>query len=386
MKPGSWPSIALIYLFGVLAAASLSKIIPLQLDLQEHVGVTAGFGLLISLISLPAALLATFAGWIVDRVGARTALITAAGVGVLANLLYLFAATETAFRGTRLFEGLVMIGVYSSAPALIMATTTTERRGRAMALWSTYTPVGVSLGLLLSSGFAGTAHWRGSYLIHGVLFALLAVAGVLLPRPQPVPAGAAARPGLLSAFTQQGPLRVALVFAMLVITGLGTNTVFPRWYAGQHDVSLGVASGIMGVANLTMIFGGLLTAWILARGMTHLRWFVMIVIAGFLCAIAVFSPGIASLPRLAGLVGWLLASGACVAVVTAMLPKVVADPRQGAAAAGLLSQLAAATTFVTPLIWVPLAAAGAWQGFLAVIAAAGIAGILLFPRPRHTRH
>ena len=58
--------------------------------------------------------------------------------------MFLLIATPRGFHGVRLFEGLVMVGVYSAAPALIMATTSTERRGRAMALWSTYTPVGVS--------------------------------------------------------------------------------------------------------------------------------------------------------------------------------------------------------------------------------------------------
>ncbi len=38
----------------------------------------------------------------------------------------------------------------------------------------------------------------------------------------------------------------------------------------------------------------------------------------------------------------------------AALPRVVANPMQGAAAAGLLSQLAALVTFVTPLMWQPI--------------------------------
>ena len=32
MQRGGWPSIGLIYLYGVLGSASLSKIIPLQQD------------------------------------------------------------------------------------------------------------------------------------------------------------------------------------------------------------------------------------------------------------------------------------------------------------------------------------------------------------------
>lgn len=384
MKAGGWPSIALIYLFGVLASASLTKVIPLQQDLADHIGMTvAQYTLLLSLLSVPAALTATVVGGVIDRIGSRTALICAAAAGALANLLFLLIATPRGFHGVRLFEGLVMVGVYSAAPALIMATTSNERRGRAMALWSTYTPVGVSLGLLLSSYFAGTPQWRGGYLVHGALFAMLVVVGWLLPRPPGRPIGSdAPRPGLLAAMTEPGPLRVALVFGTLVLVGFGVNTVFPGWYARQENVSLGEASGVLAGLNLVMIVGGVVTAAMLARGVRHALLFRILVVVGLLAAIVMFQPDMPRMPRIAGLVAWLLVAGACIAVVTAMLPRVVANPLQGAAAAGLLSQVAALTTFLTPYVWMPILASGRWPLFLVVIAAAGAAGILLFPRAR----
>ena len=60
MKSGSWPSIGLIYLHGVLTSASLSKIIPLQGDYIAHVGLKPGsFALLIALVTIPSAVFAT---------------------------------------------------------------------------------------------------------------------------------------------------------------------------------------------------------------------------------------------------------------------------------------------------------------------------------------
>ncbi len=90
--PGSWVSIGLIYLYGVLATASLSKIIPVLGDVGTQLG---------------------------------------------------------AFMAIRVIEGLIAVGAYSAAPALIMATTAPVRIRRAMAVWSTYSAVGVSLGLAL---------------------------------------------------------------------------------------------------------------------------------------------------------------------------------------------------------------------------------------------
>lgn len=381
MKAGSWPSIALIYLYGVLASAGLSKIIPLQGDYESMLGIGhAQFSLLLSLIAIPPAVLAAAAGSIIDRIGPRTALIAAAVVGLCVNFAYLQARSLPAFQIIRAFEGFVMVGAYSGAPALIMATTSPERRARAMAFWSTYTPVGIATGLLLSASFAGTSQWRGGYLLHLVLFGLLALAGLLLPR---APRAPHARPaGLLAAWTQKGPLRLSLTFGMLVMMGFGLNMVFPSWYSQQHDVTMGSASRLLAMSNLAMIPGGFLAGMLLSRGIRDLRLLWLLMALSVLVSVPLLMAGGSSVLRLGALISWQLMAGAAIAVVTSGLPRVVSDPRQGAAAAGLLSQIAALVTFVTPLIWSPILASGWWPGFLLVLLAAAAAASLLFPATR----
>jgi MFS family permease len=386
VKSGSWPSIGLIYLHGVLTSASLSKIIPLQGDYIVHAGVKPGsVALLIALVTVPSAVFATVGGSFIDRIGARTALIAAATIGMLANIAYLLANSVPAFQGIRLFEGLIMVCAYSAAPALIMSTTSAQRRGRAMALWSTYTPVGISLGLLLSSSFAGTENWRGGYAIHAGLFAALAIASFMLPRPAAPPSGARARPGMFDAYRQIGPLRLSLTFACLVFMGFGTSTVLPGWLSAQHAMAVGTASRIIAVANLTMIVGGVTAGVLLARGLRDHALFLVITALVIAVAVPLYLPGLAQTPRLLALVAWMMLSGAAIAIVTAALPRVVRDASQGAAAAGLLSQLAALTTFATPQIWLPILASGRWPLFIVVVAIAALAGLMLFPRARSER-
>jgi MFS family permease len=382
VKSGSWPSIGLIYLHGVLTSASLSKIIPLQGDYIAHVGLKPGsFALLIALVTVPSAVLATVGGSFIDRIGARTALIVAASIGMLANISYLLANSVPAFQGTRLFEGLIMVCAYSAAPALIMSTTSAQRRGRAMALWSTYTPVGISLGLALSAGFAGTENWRGGYAIHAALFLVLAVASFMLPRPATAP-GVRLRPGMFDAYRQVGPLRLSLTFACLVFMGFGTSTVLPGWLSAQHAMAVGTASRIIAGANLTMIVGGVTAGMLLARGLRDQALFLVITALVIAVAVPLYLPGLAQTPRLLALVAWMMLSGAAIAIVTSALPRVVRDASQGAAAAGLLSQLAALTTFATPQIWLPILASGRWPLFIVVVAIAALAALMLFPRAR----
>jgi MFS family permease len=378
--PGSWLSVALIYLFGVSTTASLSKVIPVLGDVSLHLGATpAQVALLISLFGVLPAILASVAGSIVDRIGARRALQAVAITGVAVNAAYLAAQSLAGFMTIRVFEGLIAVGAYSAAPALIMATVSDARRGRAMAVWSTYTPVGFSLGLVFGGAFAGTDDWRGGYLMHLVMFAALLAASWMLPHAPAAPATSRAA-GLFAAWSQRGPLRLALCFAALVLVGFGMNNVFPEWYARQHAAPVGQASNVLALINLGMIPAGFLAGALLARGMRETRLLAALLLATVVVAVPLFLPGLSPSQRHLAMLGWMLVQGSLIAVVTAGLPRVVADPRQGAAAAGLLSQLAAITAFVTPLIWQPILQSGRWTGFIVVTIVAAVAAWLLFPR------
>ena len=163
--------------------------------------------------------------------------------------------------------------------------------------------------------------------------------------------------------------------------GFGTNTVFPGWFAAQHDMTVGAASNVLAGINLTMIVGGLLAGMLMARGLRDQLLFYAISILVIAVSAALYWPGIAQPQRIAALVAWMMLSGASIAVVTSALPRVVRDATQGAAAAGLLSQLAALTTFVTPQIWLPILDSGRWPLFIAVVAFGAVAGMCC-SRPR----
>lgn len=386
--PGTWVSIGLIYCYGVLTTASLSKIIPILGDVGAHLGATpAQFALLISLMTILPAALASVAGSVVDRMGAHRALQAVAVTGVVVNALYLATDSLSAFMAVRVAEGLLAVGAYSAAPGLIMATASDDRRRRAMAFWSTYTPVGVSLGLVLSGSFAGTAQWRGGYWLHLGLFALLAATMWMLPRAPSKPSGRLSLRSLFAPWTQSGPLRLSLSFALLIVVGFGMSTIYPEWYARQQSVTVGQASNLLAGLNLIMIPGGFIAGALLARGWRDGNLFTALVLLAVLTSLPLYMPGLADLPRQATMAAWMLLQGALIAVVTSALPRVVADPRQGAAAAGLLSQIAALVTFLTPLIWQPLlqdalADGARWISFAVVVAIAASAAWVMFPRQR----
>lgn len=386
MKAGGWPSIVLIYLYGVLASASISKLIPLtNVFAQSFAAGPAEFALLLSVITLPPAIFGAAIGGLVDRVGPARALVFSAIAGGLANILYLFADHMVAFELIRVFEGCALMGIYAAAPALIMATTTDKRRVRAMTLWATYTPVGFSTGLLLSGLVAGEDHWRECFVIHGVLFVSVASVGLVLPRVDQAPVVSRAltfasrMKSMLSGYTEPRLLRLVLALGCVVCIGFGTSTVFPTWFSRVHELPIGTVAGMLAVANLAMIVGSLSAGALIARGSRVRNLFAALAVAGIVSGTSLWLPLTPMTVALLMLCLWLATIGAAQGTVMAVLPSVIRSPQKGAAAAGLISQTSALVAFITPPIWLPAVANNQWVLLVGLVVAGWVVSLALLP-------
>jgi predicted MFS family arabinose efflux permease len=382
MKQGGWASLSLIYLYGVVSAASLTKAIPLQGHITQLPGATVAlFGLFVSLMAILPAIFGTLSGAVIDRMGARPALILAALIGALVNALYLVADSILPFEAIRVVEGAVPLLTYAAAPALMIATSAPERRPAAMALWSSYTPVGTSLGLLISAAFASGDQWRYAYLAHGAIFAALAVIGLALPKAAPLGATLAARRRSIVALlrSQEGiaPLRLATSFGVLIFLGLGVSVVMPTYLSHHYAISISTASGIMAVINVVMILGSTLSGVILTRGVLPANLFIALALVGSIAGFGVFAPWTRIAFTLAALLVWLVCTGAAMAVLASLLPR-VAGPEHRASTAGLLSQTGALTTFVTSPLWLAVLGLNQWLAlFMIILAGWGVSTVLL---------
>jgi len=389
MKNGGWASLTLIYLYGVVSAASLTKAIPLQIHISGLPGASpALFGLFISLMAVLPAIFGTLSGAVIDRLGARPALILAALIGALVNGLYLVADSFLPFQVIRVVEGAVPLLVYAAAPALMITTSAPERRSAAMALWSSYTPVGTSLGLLIAAAFASGTQWRFAYLAHGTIFVVLAILGLALPKAAAAGAAPAGprRPILRLLKSQEGiaPLRLAISFGILILLGLGVSVVMPPYLSRHYGITLSAASGIMAVINVVMILGSALSGVILTRDVRPASLFLALAVVGCIAGCGVFAPWSRMGPTLAALLVWLICTGAAMAVLASLLPR-VAGPEHRASAAGLLSQTGALTTFITSPLWLAVMALNQWLAlFMIILVGWGVSAVLLPVQARST--
>ena len=370
----------------MLAAASISKLMPIATDLEHHLGASPqGLGIAISLLSVSSIFAATIGGAIIDRVGARPAIIITSLIVVACNAMSFFAQSMAMLYVARFIEGLEFIGIITAAPALIMAITSGRRQMQAMALWSTYTPTGVSLGLLLAVPFAGTPLWRWTFVCHGILFAGAACLGGRLPDTPRAPqrrttASARSRlADLLSLYREPRPLRLAVATALLMSIGLGTTTVVPIYFAQVHKISVATSSSLYAFANLAMILGGIGAGFLLARKVRAGLLYTALTIGGMIAGFLVYAPWVNLPVATAALLLWLLTTGGGAAIMYALLPHVVRDPSRAAATSGLVAQVMAVTTFVTPAIYLTLLAKGNWMPLAGLVLVGWLASLMFLP-------
>jgi MFS family permease len=363
VEAGSWGSIGLVCMYAIVAAASITKLMPLTSVLGHAFNAgPRSIGFAISLISVSSLVAATIGGVIIDRVGARTAIISASIVAVISNIIGFFATSVFMLDVARLIEGVEFIGINAAAPVLLMTITSGPRRMKAMSLYSTYLPIGGALGLLLAAPFAGSGHWRGVFALHGAIFVVATCFGGLLPKtPRVPPTKAISRTAKLPAICwQAGPLRLSLAFLWITVAGLGTSTVLPRYLAQTHHVSIAAASTILAVANLAWIVGSIVGGLLLARNVGTSLLYLIMTAVGMVSGFLLYAPWARFPVALAVLSAWVFAQGAALAVITSLLPQVVRDPGQRGAASGLMLQVMAVGALFTPPVFLTILAKGNW--------------------------
>jgi MFS family permease len=381
MKAGGWPSILLAYVLGVLAVMSLVLMAPLREDFLTRGGLDGDqYGLLIGLIGIPAAALATFSGVLIDRFGPRIMMVAGMFMFAVANLAYAATTNHSLFFVFRLVEGVALSMVLAAGPTMIMRTTEGKRQVTAMTFWSTATPAAISLGMLLSGSFAGGQNWRMTFLIYAVALVVAGCAGLLLPKlvaqERIKTTFSTQARALFMGYRQGDVVKLALVLFLVSATGLGMNIILPTYIAQTHAVSVASASGLIAGANLAMIAGAFLVGLLLTKGLSARMMFAALAVGAIGFAVSILSPSTTIGTVAMVFAGWSLVFGATQAMIFAALPRVV-DPASPGLATGVINQIAMLGTFVAPIVFLSLLAQG-WQAIAVTIAVCWAAGAALF--------
>ena len=372
-----WAAIFGYYLIGVFSAAQLGKMSALApvvaADLRLSLTTVAGA---ISLLEAGGALLGAVAGLLALKLGLRRTLLGGLGCLAAAGFGTAFAQGAAGLIGWRLLESLGHLGVIVTVPVMIAAVAGPAARV-ALALWSSFVPVGLALGAWGWGGLGTVMSWRWAMVVGGVL-ALLALA-CLGARPDRSPAAgkvhAGAHPRL-----GWGPWCLALSFGCCTLYEVGLLALLPSYLVQRAGASPALAAHWTAVASLAAVLGTVAAA-VLAR--RHVAPLVPMVITAALPGLMLFgvfveSPALLPVALMATALNAI--AGVYFSLAFAWLPAVAGGPSGMVRANGLIAQFGAGGALAGPPLmaacverwgWPAAAVAGAAFALLAVPLACG---------------
>jgi MFS family permease len=396
----SWLPIIGCYAAGVLAAAQLGKMSALApliaADLQLSLTTVA---VAISLIEVGGATLGVVAGALASRLGLWGSLLGSLLCLSLAAVGSGLAHSGAALLAWRLLEAVAYLGVVVTAPVLIVraavGTGTGSRVGPAMALWSTFVPVGIAFGAWGWSLVATLSDWRTAMFAGaGLAAAALGVTIVWRASPGPgslQPAGAAPHPAPIavastpSAAPNPGAPSGSTVgvatwwlsvsFGCYAVFEVGLLALLPLYLTREAGVSAAEAGRWAAMAALATIAGSAAAALWMRHGGSP-RWPVLLALfvpAAMLFGVFTDAPHATTVGLLAVVLN--AVSGAYPSFAFAWLPRAAGGAAQLVRANGIFTQFGASGSLLGPPLmawcvdrhgW----ASAPWLGLLLTVPAA----------------
>lgn len=354
---------ALAYIPAVLAMMPVGVLVPFLETLKVDLGTSgAQLGLSIALFSIPAAVLATVGGGLIDQYGIRPSMLFAAATTALGSLLASQVHSVLALDGAMVVGGIGFGALCVLAPCVVMASLSEGRRTRSMAFVSTYAPTGYAAGLLLAVLFANAGEWRRALLVHGTLMAAACLMlALLLPPLQSatdLTQGESLRlklARLLRVFREPRVLRLAIAVALPNAVSYGTSLSAPAYLARVNHLSIAVSSASVASAKLAaLLVGGVSVGLLLSRAIAPRLLYAVMVVVGLAAQATLYLVPGGLLVAILALMAWLFAFGGMTGGAMTLLPAVTARGTGGGSASGLVNQFISLASFATPSIWLSL--------------------------------
>ncbi|MBO9723415.1 MAG: MFS transporter [Novosphingobium sp.] len=344
-----WRTILFLWLVGVLAAAQLAKFSTIAPLLRARFALSLPeTGLLISLLEVGGATLGFVAGLTLGWISFRRSLI--GGMAILAAMSLLEAVTTdpTTLFAARAAEGIGYLLVVIAAPTAIAAVADDRSRPRALALWSTFVPVGIAIGSAVTGSGAASLGLDGILFLWAILLALAIAPASRLhlghggTRRIVMPAPAA----WISTFA----------FGIYTLFLCALTMLLPSFLTETHGATLGEAGLVASLASLSALPASGLAVLMIRNGSLDARRLLLIAVPALAVTALLVPPAFAASTGLAAtsaaVVAAVLVSGLVPPLMFARLPVLAGatsphDPRI-ATANGLLTQFGAGGALLGP--------------------------------------
>lgn len=370
-RPGEagWGTVLIISGAGVAAAFQVGKapmaLSAVQADLGLSLGVVAW---LISAFAIVGATVGAPVGLAVDRIGAKRMVVGGLLLQAVGSGIGSLAGDMVVLMLSRVLEGLGFVSVLVAGPAMIFANVARDIRDRAISVWATVMPVGMTTVMLASPLFT-LLEWRGFWTLNAVI-----LLGYCLFFATAIPANKASvndqriKEQLTSVVAAPGPWGLAALFAAFSAAFFVVFGFLPTLLTERFGLSQNLASTVAAIAVAASGLGNLASGFLLASG----RRPDHVVVAGFL-AMMLLGFGVLGIepawPLVAGFaVLFAFMSGLIPVVLMGSVPRLAPRPDLVGATMGLAIQGNNVGMLIGPAAGGALAASLGW-GSLAIIQA-----------------
>lgn len=279
-----WGLVALGIGAGIIAAIQVGKVPPVLPILRDELGIsltTAGW--VASIFNLCGATLGIGFGILAGRVGPVQSIVLS--LMVLGAGSIVGGMTGGPYAGqllllSRFVEGVGFLGCVIGVPSVIVAATLPKDRSLALGFWGAYLPTGVAIGLLAAPWILDAAGWQGFWQLNGVVaLAYGALIWICFSkrawpgRPDKRPSVSAAR--VFDTLKMPVPWLFALCFVLYASIYFAVTTWIPTFFIDMQGRSLDDAAVIAAIVVIANIFGNIVAAAAMHRGIR--RWVMLMV-------------------------------------------------------------------------------------------------------------
>jgi len=396
-KSSHWPTILIAVGAGVITAMQVGKVppaLPVIAEDLELSRVTAG--LVASMFFVFGAVFGVAVGGLADRFGERRLLFAGLAFLILGTLIGGLIIDSGVLLATRVLEGVGYIAVTVSAPKIIFGAAKPADVPVAIAIWSTFMPLGMAIIMVISPWLLDGIGWQGVWLVNaGVLAVFIAIAALGLANRKPDKRGQGAEappafdwPGTKALMARPGPWLLGLIFTLYSLQWFAVMTWLPTFLIETQERSLTNASLFAALVVFVNVAGNLAAGWLMVRGGLP-RWLLIALSFAIMAATVplIFSAGVGADAKIPLAIAFSAMTGLLPAACLAGAPVHAPSPAQFAMSNGFIIQGATIGSLLGPPIMGALTSAfGSWENFWWVMLIGPAIGLVLVAWLRGAEH
>lgn len=275
-----WGLIILAVTSGIIAAMQVGKVPPTLPTISNELELTRTMaGLVASLFFLVGALLGIAIGTLGDRLGEYKLLLMGLILIIIGSLIGGLVPNGNVLLATRIIEGLGFMAIVVSAPKIVLNAAHPRDQSLAIAIWTTFMPVGIAFIMVISPFLINAIGWQGIWLFNSALTALYFVILIICFAPKDCKQKNIAQQlgfdwaGARILIMRPGPWLFGACFTLYSLQWFAVMAWLPTFLIETQQKSLTSAALFGSLVVIANVIGNTGAAWLMHRGIP--RWLLI---------------------------------------------------------------------------------------------------------------